>query len=482
MTEIRSALERPVSVGPLDREQARLLELLRGADGPVSFAELHERGVGNPAMLAYELEAAGVPVRHVERLRFGHQATPIGVEIEPSWFEDLAGAPPRAVGFGARMGRRVRAAGRRIRPLVAAALAGLGAHSVELREHGLARLAWARERGASAMAAVRERAGPRAAEALARARSLSEDMSARSGPLLAAGREALAEWTRPLRRRAAGLGAVAPQVRGGRWWVLAAAVLALGALIAGLIGGASGSHAAHSVGYAHRAGAPSGPSATPRVRGASPARGAALRHRDGSTAQVGAVSASSGGAGPSGAGSREAAALAAEGHRLLEEGRYAAAIATLRAAIAATGQSAAGCAEPRTQACLTYAYSLYDLGRALRLDHRPQAAQGVLSERLRIDNQRPVVEHQLAAARRRPPPVRSGPSVGRVHRAAGHTGSPTTVPGHHRRPAPEGGSSNTTSTSQSTQSSTSTEAQTKTTGGEAAGQATGPPSGGTSGG
>jgi hypothetical protein len=48
---------------------------------------------------------------------------------------------------------------------------------------------------------------------------------------------------------------------------------------------------------------------------------------------------------------------------------------------------------------LTYAYALYDLGRALLLDGDPRAALGVLSERLQIDNQRATVQEELELAR-----------------------------------------------------------------------------------
>src|SRR5262249_13460430 len=69
-----------------------------------------------------------------------------------------------------------------------------------------------------------------------------------------------------------------------------------------------------------------------------------------------------------------AATLQAQGHRLLDEGRYAAAIGDLHAALAASGQSAARCGAPGSEACLTYAYALYDLGRALRLNGDPRGA------------------------------------------------------------------------------------------------------------
>jgi hypothetical protein len=94
-----------------------------------------------------------------------------------------------------------------------------------------------------------------------------------------------------------------------------------------------------------------------------------------------------------------AGALDLEGHQLLSDGRYAAAIGALTGAIRASGQSLAGCMEPTSESCLTFAYALYDLGRALRLEGEPGAAVQILSERLRIDNQRPVVQHELDLAR-----------------------------------------------------------------------------------
>ena len=94
-----------------------------------------------------------------------------------------------------------------------------------------------------------------------------------------------------------------------------------------------------------------------------------------------------------------AAALEAEGHQLLGAGRYAAAIADLRSAIQASGGSLSRCAEPTSEACLTYAYALYDLGRALQLEGDPAAAIPILSERLRIDNQRETVRQELDVAR-----------------------------------------------------------------------------------
>jgi len=66
--------------------------------------------------------------------------------------------------------------------------------------------------------------------------------------------------------------------------------------------------------------------------------------------------------------------------------------------VRASGQSLGACMEPTTEACLTFAYALYDLGRALRLNGQAAAAVPVLSRRLRIDNQRSVVQHELELA------------------------------------------------------------------------------------
>jgi hypothetical protein len=94
-----------------------------------------------------------------------------------------------------------------------------------------------------------------------------------------------------------------------------------------------------------------------------------------------------------------AVAFEAQGHQLLSEGSYATAIGNLRSAIRDSGQSLIGCIEPASESCLTFAYALYDLGRALRLQGHDSEAVTVLSERLRIDNQRPTVEHELELAR-----------------------------------------------------------------------------------
>ena len=95
-----------------------------------------------------------------------------------------------------------------------------------------------------------------------------------------------------------------------------------------------------------------------------------------------------------------AAQLEAQGHEMVQTGQYAQAIAVLRRALAATGASLTSCVQPTGETCLTYAYALYDLGRALRLNGSAAQAVGVLEHRLQIENQRPVVAEELASARR----------------------------------------------------------------------------------
>jgi hypothetical protein len=96
---------------------------------------------------------------------------------------------------------------------------------------------------------------------------------------------------------------------------------------------------------------------------------------------------------------RLAVALQARGHELLERADYAEAASVLTRALAATGESLRACAEPVGDSCLTYAYALYDLGRALALiGHRAEAVS-VLERRLQIDNQRATVAAELARAR-----------------------------------------------------------------------------------
>jgi tetratricopeptide (TPR) repeat protein len=90
--------------------------------------------------------------------------------------------------------------------------------------------------------------------------------------------------------------------------------------------------------------------------------------------------------------------LDAHGHEMLEQGRYGEAIALLERTLTASGENLQDCRQPASETCLTYAYALYDLGRALRLDGDASAAVPVLRRRLQIENQRPTVQAKLELA------------------------------------------------------------------------------------
>ena len=79
---------------------------------------------------------------------------------------------------------------------------------------------------------------------------------------------------------------------------------------------------------------------------------------------------------------------------------YAARLAPELAELA-TGETLGACLEPGSSTCLTYAYALYDLGRATRLSGEPQAAVPIPERRLQIDNQRSIVGAELQLARER---------------------------------------------------------------------------------
>jgi eukaryotic-like serine/threonine-protein kinase len=77
-----------------------------------------------------------------------------------------------------------------------------------------------------------------------------------------------------------------------------------------------------------------------------------------------------------------------QAHNLINQGKYEDAIA-LDKQVVAKGSSTG----------LTYAYALYDLGHALRLAGRPDEAIPILEQRLKINNQRGVVQAELDKAK-----------------------------------------------------------------------------------
>ena len=178
----------------------------------------------------------------------------------------------------------------------------------------------------------------------------------------------------------------------GGWLLGAAALAGLAAAVGALVAGRPQSHAAaprdaaahHGVARPHA----SRP-ALPVAGGATGARNPAPRARH-PRARLRPP--------PPRPNAAQAVELDLRGHGLLESGRYGAAIPVLRMTLTVTGAQPAGCLHPASTACLTYAYALFDLGRALRLSGHPGAAVRILQARLQIDNQRPLVELELAGA------------------------------------------------------------------------------------
>lgn len=83
--------------------------------------------------------------------------------------------------------------------------------------------------------------------------------------------------------------------------------------------------------------------------------------------------------------------LNAIGYGMMKEGRYSEAVPILKQAVAAY---------PPDSQDLNYAYALFNLAHALRKLGRPDEAIPLLQERLKIDNQRTLVEQELEAAQR----------------------------------------------------------------------------------
>ena len=85
-------------------------------------------------------------------------------------------------------------------------------------------------------------------------------------------------------------------------------------------------------------------------------------------------------------------ALNAQGFDLMNQSRYAEAIAPLQQAVTACGSS------NQLDPC---GFALYNLGRSLRLAGHPAEAIPFLERRLTIPNQQGVVKRELRAARER---------------------------------------------------------------------------------
>jgi hypothetical protein len=212
------------------------------------------------------------------------------------------------------------------------------------------------------------------------ARHASEVLAALLGALWERVREAAGEagagWGRRTHDRDRPVPPPPERARAARGrWIAPAALIAAGAIVAALLIDALG-----GAGRGHRAPAHRAPhvSSSAAARPASPSPQAAA---------------------PTPVSPALAAQLGARGHALLEAGAPERAVPLLQQAVAATGESPAGCARPVSETCLSYAYALFDLGRALRLDHQPAAAALILERRLQIANQRAIVQSELQLAR-----------------------------------------------------------------------------------
>jgi len=125
--------------------------------------------------------------------------------------------------------------------------------------------------------------------------------------------------------------------------------------------------------------------------------------------------------------------LEAQGHQLMVEGNYTAAIPVLRQAVAAASPGS-----------LTYAYALYDLGRSLRLAGDPAEAAKILYQRLQIPNQTGTVRTQLQLAllalgeKARSGGAGARPGAGKRHGHLVPGGGPTGGPPVGGPPGPPG--------------------------------------------
>jgi hypothetical protein len=171
-------------------------------------------------------------------------------------------------------------------------------------------------------------------------------------------------------------------------WLPLAALLAVGVAAALVLVAPSGSRRAVQVAAARRQLRPRVSAAAHSHVRAAPEAGAAVAPQGRPAPR----------AAPTPVSPAVAARLEAEGHEMLEGGRYVEAIAVLERTLPATGEDLRDCLRPVSETCLTYAYALYDLGRALHLDGDPAAAVPILQRRLRIENQRPTVQAQLELA------------------------------------------------------------------------------------
>lgn len=324
----------------LDHQQALVLDVLRRAAGaPVSYPELREAGIELPASVVSELELAGVPIQRC----FGDGRGAVGVRLDPA--DDPAARPtPNPAEGPMPPDTEPEPAWSSVRIYRASSVERIF----------LTGLDWLSRPTSKGNGMARHRATGRGRATAARA--------------MATGTNEASVREKPFR--------VNPRTR----------VLALTALLSGIAvvsafvamwapGGDRGTRVPIAKRPHSRVVVAAGgtrPASAPRSTHPSP---------------------------PVPVSPALATALEAQGHSMLEAGRYGDAVPVLKRAVLATGETLGACLEPASSTCLTYAYALYDLGRAVRLSGEPQAAVPILERRVQIDNQRWIVDAELHLAR-----------------------------------------------------------------------------------
>ena len=330
-----------VGLEGLDHQQALVLGVLRLAAGaPVSYAELREAGVDLPASVVSELELAGVAIQRC----FGEGRGAVGVRLDPA--SDPAALPtPDPAERPIPTDMEPEAAWSSVRIYRASSLEGLF-----IRVAG-----WLPRPTGKGNGVERPRAIGRGRATAARAEPTPGTHAARvrDEPFGANHRRRVLAVTALLAGIAAMCALIAIWAAGGDRGTRAPIAKRPHARVVVAVGRARPTSAPRST---H----------TPPPVPVSPAL---------------------------------ATELEAQGHSLLEANRYGDAVPVLKRAVLATGETLGGCREPASSTCLTYAYALYDLGRAMRLSGEPQAAVPILKRRLEIDNQRSIVDAQLQLAR-----------------------------------------------------------------------------------
>jgi hypothetical protein len=329
----------------LDHQQARVLGALRRAAGaPVSYAELRAVGVELPASVVSELELAGVAIERCP----GKGRGAVGVRLDPANDPAARARPaPDAPQVAMPTDTEDQSAWSGVRRYRASML-------YPLFLGGLGRLS---------------RAGDGMGNETERQRATERGRVPAVAPAPATRTTGVAV-----------VGAKRSRIHPRSPVLAVTAVLVAVAAVSSVVGlWAAGGHRGPRVPTAKG----SHPRAVVAAGGAAPASPARSTHATPPVPVSPAL----------------ATQLEAQGHSLLEVGRYGDALPVLKRAVLATGETVGACLEPGSSTCLTYAYALYDLGRATRLSGDPQAAVSILERRLEIDNQRSTVGAQLQLAR-----------------------------------------------------------------------------------